>query len=70
MDEFEKLDAATKAAIERAIEQCKAAGQMVRLRHGEEGEVYAYPHGGGGIAWGYDGPTPHGYNIARGVRRR
>lgn len=68
-DEFSQLDAATKAAIERAIHQCKTAGTMMRLPHGEGGEVYAYPHGSGGIAWGYDGP-PRGVNIARGVRRR
>jgi hypothetical protein len=68
-DEFGKLDVTTKAAVERAIAECKTSGERVRRPHGVDGEVYAYPHGSGGIAWGYNGP-PQGFNIARGVRRR
>lgn len=66
-DEFASLDAATKAAVESVIAECRQAGKMVSRPHGEKGEVYAYPRPKGGICWGHDGP-PHGFNIARGIR--
>ena len=65
--EFDPLDDETKAAVRRIVEKVRrtgyAEGQPFR-----DGDIYAYRHPGGGIAWGVNG-APHGCNIARGVSK-
>jgi hypothetical protein len=65
--EFEELDDETKAEVRQLVEKVRwnkrAEGKPFRA-----GDVYAYPHPGGGIAWGVNG-APSGFNIARGVCR-
>ncbi len=62
-EEWQRLDKETQAAVSAVIEAARQTG----LRSGEpwqEGEVYAYPHASGGIAWGVDGAAG---NLHRGI---
>jgi hypothetical protein len=63
--EFDALDDELKAEVRRLVEKVRrtgyAEGQPFR-----DGDIYAYQHPGGGIAWGVNG-APSGFNIARGV---
>ena len=65
--EFDALDDDLKAEVRTLVEKVRwnrrAEGKPFR-----DGDVYAYPHPGGGIAWGVNG-APQGFNIARGVCR-
>ena len=62
-----RLDDELKAEVPTLVEKVRwnrrAEGKPFR-----DGDVYAYPHPGGGIAWGVNG-APQGFNIARGVCR-
>ena len=63
--EFAQLDDETREAVRRLVKKVRSTGQAA----GEpfrEGDIYAYPHPGGGVAWGVNG-APHGFNIARGI---
>ena len=62
-EEWQRLDKETKGAVSAVIEEAQRTG----LRSGEpwrDGEIYAYPHPAGGIAWGVDGAA---HNLHRGV---
>jgi hypothetical protein len=65
--EWNCIDAETRAAVQKVIDECRRTGRMARAGHGEDGSVFAYPHASGGIAWGFDG-GPFGFNAARGVK--
>ncbi len=65
--EFETLDADTKAAIRSLVDKVRRTGYA----EGEPfraGDIYAYPHRAGGVAWGVNG-APHGFCIARGISK-
>jgi hypothetical protein len=55
------------------VEACRRVAALVRAHGGRRtemladgGEAYAYPHPGGGIAWGFnDGQS--GFCVARGI---
>lgn len=65
-EEYADLINPHKAAVDQAIAQAKETGRgSVPV---ENGEAYAYPHPGGGIAWGVNGGA-QGFNIARGVKK-
>ena len=62
-EEWQRLDKETRGAVSAVIEEARRTG----MRSGEpwrDGEIYAYPHPGGGIAWGVDGAA---HNLHRGV---
>ncbi len=62
-EEWQRLDPETQTAVGTVVDAARRTGG----RSGEpwrEGEVYAYPHAGGGIAWGVDGAAG---NLYRGV---
>lgn len=62
-EEWRRLDKETQEAVSAIIGQVRRTG----LRSGDpwrNGEIYAYPHPGGGIAWGVDGAAG---NLHRGV---
>jgi hypothetical protein len=62
--EFDTLTDAQQVAVIAAIQQCSEGRSTVSMADG--GEAYAYPHPGGGIAWGFNsGET--GFCIARGI---
>lgn len=67
-DEFETLDADAQAAVrslvEKVIRTNFAESERFRL-----GDIYAYPHAGGGVSWGVNG-APHNFCIARGICKR
>lgn len=71
-----RLTEEQKAAVRRVAElaaprwpRSTAIGQRQTEILPDGGEAYAYPHPGGGIAWGYnDGET--GFCVARGICRR
>ena len=63
--EWAKLDEAAKAVARDVVAEALETGQSARVDHGGA-EVYAYPHPGGGIAWGLNGATT-GNNEARGI---
>jgi hypothetical protein len=65
--EWDTLDSITKSAVLFVIGECQQAGEMCRRPYGKNGEVYAYPRGREGIAWGVNGTN--GFNIARGIKR-
>ena len=65
--EFEALDDALKAAIRALVEKVKKTGFPEAQQSGD-GDMYAYRHPGGGIAWGYSG-MPRGVITARGVSK-
>jgi hypothetical protein len=63
-EDWQRLDRQTKETAAELIDEARQTG----MRAGREwrgGEVYAYPHPGGGIAWGVDGST---HNLHRGVK--
>jgi hypothetical protein len=63
-DEFDVLDAETQAVVRRAVELARE--HETWSEPFRTGDVYAYRHPGGGIAWGVNGGA-HGFNIARGI---
>jgi hypothetical protein len=63
--EFDALDDELKAEIRHLVEKVRRTGYAEGQPFGD-GDIYAYHHPGGGIAWGVNG-APHGFNIARGV---
>lgn len=62
--EFDELDAETQAIVIRVIEEARTKGTWDEKFR--TGDIYAYLHPGGGIAWGVNGGEK-GFNIARGV---
>ena len=50
--------------VEEAVNACRQKKSRQNM-HTTTGDVYAYPHPGGGIAWGINGGT-QGFCIARG----
>jgi hypothetical protein len=63
-EDWQRLDRQTRETAAELLDEARQTG----MRAGREwrgGEVYAYPHPGGGIAWGVDGPT---HNLHRGVK--
>jgi hypothetical protein len=65
--EFDPLDDETKAEIRRLVEKVRWNGRA-EAKPFRDGDVYAYPHPDGGIAWGVNGAAS-GFNIARGVSK-
>jgi hypothetical protein len=65
--EFDSLDDETKAEIRLLVEKVRW-NRRPEAKPFREGDVYAYPHPGGGVAWGVNG-APQGFNIARGVSK-
>lgn len=65
-DEFDELDAETKAVVRRVVEKAGTNGTWSESFR--DGDVYAYKHAGGGIAWGVNGGA-NGFNIARDIAR-
>jgi len=63
--EWAKLDEVAKVVARDVVAEALETGQSARIDHGGA-EVYAYPHPGGGIAWGLNGATT-GNNEARGI---
>jgi hypothetical protein len=63
-EELARLDAHYRTEVEIAIEVCRRTGQPYSGAYGD-GDVYAYPRPGKGIAWGVNAPL----NIARAIRR-
>jgi hypothetical protein len=65
--EFDPLDDETKAEIRLLVEKVRKTG-YAEARPFRGGDIYAYQHPGGGIAWGVNG-SAKGFNIARGVSK-
>ena len=65
--EFDALDDETKTEIRQLVEKVRWNGRA-EAKPFRGGDVYAYPHPGGGIAWGVNG-APSGFNIARGLSK-
>lgn len=63
-DEFDEIDGETQTIVRRVIE--KAREHETWSEKFRTGDVYAYRHPGGNIAWGVNGGA-HGFNIARGI---
>ena len=63
-EDWQRLDRQTQETALEIIEEARQTG-MRAGRQWRGGEVYAYPHPGGGIAWGVDGST---HNLHRGVK--
>lgn len=63
--EFETLIHEDKLLVLEAIDKARQTDGPWRIPTAA-GEVYAYPHPGGGIAWGING-APYGFCIARGI---
>src|SRR3990172_4739282 len=64
--EYLTLDEPTREAVRAIAGECRRSGRrQEQLFAG--GDLYAYAHPGGGIAWGVN--DAHGMNIARGVER-
>ncbi len=66
-DEFARLNADQRTAVELAIGLVRKENGHASASIDDGGEAYAYPHAGG-IAWGVNSGED-GCNIARGVRR-
>jgi hypothetical protein len=64
--EFDTLDAETQTVVRRVVD--KASERETWGEPFRTGDVYAYRHPGGGIAWGVNGGEK-GFNIARGIAR-
>ena len=64
--EFDELDAETQAVVRRAVEKARTEGTCREIFR--TGDVYAYRHPGGGIAWGVNG-GPLGFCIARDIAK-
>lgn len=62
--EFDIIDAETQEVVKRVVE--KAREKETWKETFRTGDVYAYRHPGGGIAWGVNGGL-YGFNIARGI---
>ena len=64
--EYLTLDEPTREAVRAIAGECRRSGQrQEQLFAG--GDLYAYAHPGGGVAWGVN--DARGMNIARGVER-
>jgi hypothetical protein len=63
--EWQLADDAGRNVVRTVAGLCRRTGEHATLAFGE-GDAYAYPHSGGGIAWGLEGR--YGV-IARGVQR-
>lgn len=63
--EWQLTDDAGRDVVRTVVSLCRRTGEHATLQFGEGG-AYAYPHPGGGIAWGLEGR--YGV-IARGVQR-
>lgn len=63
-DEYFTLDAIDKARVDAVIADARRARKRTSTAYGRR-DYYAYPHPGGGYAWGIDDP----YNIKRGIER-
>ena len=61
-DEFDELDAETQAVVRRVVE--KARTEVTWRELFRTGDVYAYKHASGNIAWGVNGDV-NGFCIAR-----
>jgi hypothetical protein len=59
------LDEAGRGVVQMVVGLCRRSDERATLSFGDGG-AYAYPHPGGGVAWGLEGR--HGV-IARGVQR-
>jgi hypothetical protein len=66
-DEFETLDAETQSAVTRLVEKVRRTSfaESERFRMGD---IYAYPHAGGGVSWGVNG-APNNFCVARGISK-
>lgn len=63
-DELAKLTPEQRREVEVAIQVCRQTNQPAGWVVGD-GDVYAYPRPGKGVAWGFNAPL----NIARAIRR-
>jgi hypothetical protein len=72
--EWDMLAMEDRGPVLDVIRGCIATGLQFEISNTFKGDrtrakdFYAYPHPGGGIAWGRNGP-PHSYNTHRGVIR-
>jgi hypothetical protein len=66
-DTFMELPADRKSAVLRVVFLVNLHGVRQVETFGDFTEVYAYPHGHGGTAWGIN--SPEGENVARGVMK-
>jgi len=72
--EYGGLSEIAQEAVDIVIERVEQGAPVAKLAFAvaekpnwpHDSEAYAYPHPGGGIAWGLNGP-PHGFCIARGI---
>ena len=64
--EYATLKPDQRRDVDGVIEEARKSGQIARRSFGDD-EYYAYPHPGGGAAWGINA-GPHGHNIKRGVK--
>ena len=64
--EYAQLPLETQHAVDEVIDEAKRTRSRVSHPH-KTGDVYAYPHPGGGIAWGVNGGE-HGFNTNRDIR--
>lgn len=65
-DEFDDLDPETQDVVRRVVD--KAREHETWSEKFRTGDVYAYRHPGGNIAWGVNGGSK-GFNIARDICR-
>ena len=65
--EFEGLDDETRAKVRQLVEKVRRTG-LGEAEASRDGDIYAYPHPGGGVAWGYNG-TPRSVITARGIHK-
>ena len=65
--EFDVLDDETKAEVRRIVEKVRRTG-YAEGKPFRDGDIYAYRHPGGGIAWGYSG-MPRGVITSRGISK-
>lgn len=64
---FALLDAEAQAAVTEIVAEARAKGAFA-AKPFRSGDVYAYPHPDGGIAWGLNGGRD-GFCIARGIAK-
>ena len=64
----DRLSKEQLARVDEVVARCRESGQTESLVAESGDEFYAYPHAGGGVAWGVNGAAAHGFCIARGVR--
>ena len=65
--EFDALDDETKEAVRRLVNKVRRTG-CPESEPFRVGDVYAYPHPRGAIAWGVNG-APHNFCIARDISK-